>query len=258
MMRRREFVGAVAVGTAGLVTGWPRLADAEPPPETATLRFAQTSAICLAPQYVAGELLKAEGFAGVQYVKVGPGQSLNKAVGSGKADLTITWVVHPPAESIRLLGEAKIDAYMAFPPDTQELRAKKIGHVLVDIGVDRPWSQYFCCIVVGNRDFVRKNPVATKRALRALLKANDICALEPERVGRSLVDRGFTERYDYAVQTLKEIPYAKWRQYSPEDTVRFYALRFQESGFTKIAPQKVLTQHTDWRFLNELRKELKG
>jgi len=333
MMRRREFVGAVAVGTAGLVTAWPRPADAEPPPETTTLRFAQTSAICLAPQYVAGELLKAEGFADVQYVKVGPGQSLNKAVGSGKADLTmtdvpafvievdaeplpvvtlmgvhagcyqlfgadriksirdlkgktvsvhnlgsgrhafvgsmaayvgldprtdITWVVHRPAESIRLLGEGKIDAYMAFPPDTQELRAKKIGHVLVDIGVDRPWSQYFCCIVVGNRDFVRKNPVATKRALRALLKANDICALEPERVGRSLVDRGFTERYDYAVQTLKEIPYAKWRQYSPEDTMRFYALRFQESGFTKSAPQKVLTQHTDWRFLNELKKELKG
>ncbi|MEO7453670.1 MAG: ABC transporter substrate-binding protein [Fimbriimonadales bacterium] len=170
----------------------------------------------------------------------------------------VNFVTHPAAEAMRLLAEGKIDAFMAFPPDPQELRAKKIGHVVVNMMMDRPWSQYFCCVVTGNRDFVRKNPVATKRALRAILKANKICGIEPERVARFLVDKGYTPRYDYAVQTLKEIPYAKWIEYDPEDTVRFYSLRLNEVGMIKSSPQKIISQGTDWRFIRELKKELKA
>jgi NitT/TauT family transport system substrate-binding protein len=40
--------------------------------------------------------------------------------------------------------------------------------------------------------------------------------------------------------------------------VRFYALRLHEAGMIKAIPQKLIAQGTDWRFLNELRKELKG
>src|SRR6266540_625368 len=93
----------------------------------------------------------------------------------------IHWVLQPSAESIPLLVEGKIDAPIGFPPVPQELRAKKIGHVVVNSGVGRPWSQYFCCLVAGTREFVRKYPVATKRALRAILKETDLCALEPDR-----------------------------------------------------------------------------
>jgi len=64
--------------------------------------------------------------------------------------------------------------------------------VIVNSAVDLPWSQYFCCVVAANREFVRQNPVATKRALRAILKATDICALEPERAAKYIVDNGFT------------------------------------------------------------------
>jgi NitT/TauT family transport system substrate-binding protein len=159
---------------------------------------------------------------------------------------------------MRLLAEGTIDAYLGFPPDPQELRAKKIGHVVVNSAVDRPWSNYFCCLEAGNREFVRKHPVATKRALRAILKASDICALEPERAARSMVNRGFTLRYDYALQALKDIPYKKWRECDPEDTVRFYALRLREAGMIKSSPQKIIAQGTDWRFLRELKKELKA
>jgi NitT/TauT family transport system substrate-binding protein len=170
----------------------------------------------------------------------------------------INWVTYPPAESMRLLAEGKIDAFLGFPPEPQELRAKRIGHVLVNTAVDRPWSQYFCCVVAAHTEFVRKYPVASKRAVRALLKANDICALEPERVAQSLVDKGISQQYDYALQTMKDIPYARWREYDPEDTVRFYALRLHEVGMIKSSPQKIIAQGTDWRFLNALKKELKG
>jgi len=173
-----------------------------------------------------------------------------------RKDLTL--VTRPPAEAVRLFEERKVDAYIASPPAAQELRAKKVGHVIVDSTTDRPWSQYFCCMVVGNREFVRKHPVATKRAMRALLKSADICALEPERAARTLVDKGFTTRYDYALQTMKELPYGKWREYDPEDTVRFYSLRLQEVGMIKSSPQKIISQGTDWRFLREIKKEMKA
>ena len=94
--------------------------------------------------------------------------------------------------------------------------------------------------------------------VRAILKAADVCAREPARVAQLLVDRGYATRYDYALQTMKELPYGKWREYDPEDTMRFYALRLHEAGMIKSSPQKLIAQGTDWRFLNELKKELKG
>jgi len=170
----------------------------------------------------------------------------------------VTWSTVPPPEATRLLADGKIDGFLALPPDPQELRAKRIGHAVVNSVTDRPWSQYFCCMVVSHRDFVRKHPVAAKRALRAILKAADACAADPERAARFLVDKGYTARYDYALQALKDIPYNRWREYDHEDTVRFYALRLHEAGMIKSSPQAILAQGTDWRFLNELKKELKG
>ena len=329
---RRQFLGGLTLaGTAGLLGVHPRPVAAEPPPETTRIRLVRVPSICLAPQYVAEELLRAEGFTEVHYVKKQGGKGIESALASGEADINmhfgaaglirvdagdplvilagghigcfelvgtdqvrtirdlrgktvavvelgapehvfiasmaayvgldpqkdITWVTHPPAEAVQLLTEGKIDALMAFPPLAQELRAQGIGHVVVNSAVDRPWSQYFCCMVTGNREFVRKHPVATKRALRAIVKSADICALEPERVARFIVDKEYAKRYDYALQVMKELPYGKWREYDPEDTVRFYALRLHEIGMIKTTPQKLIAQGTDWRFLNALKKELK-
>jgi NitT/TauT family transport system substrate-binding protein len=333
---RRRFLGGVTlVGTAGLLGVPPRPVAAEPPPETTRLRLALTGNICQAPQYVAEELLRGEGFTEVQYQQWGDppsGPLRMQALAAGDTDLDMTfastlitriaagdpilvltgghvgclelfgtdqvrtirdlrgktvevfelggvmhlflasmvsyvgldprkdvnWVTHPIAEAIQLLAEGKIDALLTAPPYPQELRAKRIGHVVINTNVDRPWSQYFCCLVAGNRTFVRKHPVATKRAVRAILKAADICALEPDRVARVLVDRDYVKRYDYALQTMQEVPYGTWREYNPEDTLRFYALRLHEAGMIKSSPQKIIEQGTDWRFLTELKKQLKG
>jgi NitT/TauT family transport system substrate-binding protein len=169
----------------------------------------------------------------------------------------VTWLERPPAESVRL-AEGAIDGYMAFPPEPQELRAKKVGHVVVDTRLDRPWSQYFCCMMAGNAEFVRRHPVATKRALRAILKATDLCAVKPEQVARAMVDKGRARQYEYTVQALKDTRYDRWREYNPEETVRFYALRLHEVGMLKSSPQKIISQATNWRFFNELKKELKA
>ena len=334
MIGRRAFLDTAAFGACASLLLRPRPAEAsEAPPETKRIRLFKFPGICLAPQYVAEELLRGEGFTEVQYVESPGGASAGayELLGSGGIDVTQWYAVPfiqeidkgkpvvilagvhtgcqeiiatervqgirdlkgksiavafaspastilatmltyvgldhrkdvrivdvPPQEAIKLLADGKIDAISTTPPVGQELRARKIGHTVVDMAVDRPWSQYFCCGFIGNRDFVHKHPVATKRALRAVLKADQICALEPERVARSMVERGFTKSYDYALQTMKDVPYGKWRQYDPEDMVRFYSLRLREAGLIKATPQKILSDGTDWRILNELKKELKG
>jgi NitT/TauT family transport system substrate-binding protein len=170
----------------------------------------------------------------------------------------IEWVLSPSVAPMELFVDGKIDAFLGTPPEPQQLRAQRIGHVIVNSNVDRPWSQYFCCMLTGNRDFVRKHPVATKRVMRAILKATDFCVSNPAGAARRMVDGGFTDRYDYALQTLKDVPFNRWRDYDPEDTIRFYALRLHEAGMIKSTPSRILAEGTDWRFFNELKREMKG
>ena len=170
----------------------------------------------------------------------------------------LEWIVPPEGKAMELFTERKVDAFLGFPPEPQELRERKIGRMILSTATDKPWSDYFCCVVFGNRDFVRAHPVATKRYLRALLKATDLCAIEPERAAQGLIDAGFTPRYDYALQTLIETPYDRWREFDAEDTMRFFALRLHEVGMIKSSPNALLAEGTDWRFLNELKRELKA
>ena len=57
---------------------------------------------------------------------------------------------------------------------------------------------------------------------------------------------------------MTELPYDRWREYDAEDSLRFYALRLHEAGMTKTSPQKIIADGTDWRYLNELKRELKA
>jgi NitT/TauT family transport system substrate-binding protein len=308
-------------------------AAAEAPPETTRIRLAKYPAICSGPQFIAEQLLRAEGFSDTQYLtRSGFGGWSVQALATGEIDVAvgyatnnlmqvdagdpvvllggihvgcyelfgsarvravrdlrgrkvavpelgnshhifasmivshvgidprkdIEWVVQTTAESKKLLAEAKVDARMAFPPDPQELRAKKVGHVVVSSALDRPWCQYLCSMVAAHKDFVRKHPVATKRAVRAILKATDVCAMEPERAARILVDQDISKSYEYTLQALKDLPYNRWRELDPTDAVRFWSLRLHEAGLIKSGPKKIIAQGTDWRFFNELKKELKG
>jgi NitT/TauT family transport system substrate-binding protein len=170
----------------------------------------------------------------------------------------IDWVTTPAGDFLEAFAEREVDAFLGFPPEPQLLRSRGIGRVILNIGMDKPWSQYFCCIAFGNRNFIRSYPVATKRYLRALLKAADICAAEPPRAAQTLVEAGFTGRYEFALQALTEVRYDRWRDFDPEDTLRFYALRLRDVGMTDANPNELIAAGTDWRFLKEIKGELKA
>jgi len=332
---RRDVLNALTIaGATGLLGMGSDALAAEPPPETKRIRLVRVPSVCHAPQFLAEDLLRSEGFTNVEYVKRASSADVSPTLAAGDADINmnfsgpilfnledghpivvlagvhvgcfelfggpgvrairdlkgktvaveamgssqhvflssmlahvgidprrdVRWVTHPSAKHVELLATGKVDAVLAFAPWPQEFRAKKVGHAVVNSMMDRPWSQYFCCLVAGNREFVRMNPVATKRALRAILKATDITAREPEQVARFLVDQGATKNYDYALQTMKDMQmaYGGWRDYDPEDSLRFYALRLHEAGMIKSSPQKLIAQGSDWRFLREIKKELKA
>ncbi|WP_114948252.1 ABC transporter substrate-binding protein [Microvirga calopogonii] len=328
--RRHVLAGLTTAGLAALLDT--RGASSEETPlETTTVRFSKSPGICNAPQFVAEDLLRADGFSDFRYVDavagltatamlarsevdfvvefgtalalqidqgaplkiltgvhvgcyelfaheginsvldlkgktVGAGQNLGSdphvfvtamATHVGLDPLKdINWVTSD-VNPMELFTQGRIDAFVAFPPEPQELRTRKIGHVIVNSILDRPWSQYYCCMLATNASYLEKYPAATKRVVRAVLKATDLCVSDPEQVATLLVNGGYTKRYDPALQALKEISYAKWRDYDPEDTIRFYSLRLHEAGMIKSSPQKIIASGTDWRFLNEIRRELK-
>ena len=167
----------------------------------------------------------------------------------------IAWVTNPEVSQSELFAKGEVDAFIGFPPNPSQPCARTLGHALVNMAKDPPWANYFCCMAAANADFVRSNPVATKRALRALLKATDICHNEPERAARRLAERGFSS--ECARMTLADVRYGLWRDYDPEDSVRFFTLRLHEAGMIKATPNEIVSQFTDWRFLNEIKRELK-
>jgi NitT/TauT family transport system substrate-binding protein len=173
-----------------------------------------------------------------------------------KAD--IEWVVPPAGDAMQRFIAGETDAFLGFPPEPQELRARGIAPVILSTVMDRPWSQYLCCMIYGNRDWVRDHPIATKRFLRATFKAAEFCQAEPESAARRLVEGGFAEQYDYALQTIQELPYDLWHEYDSADSLRFYALRLHEAGMLRASPNALLAEGTDWRFVNELKRELKA
>ena len=333
---RREVLRRLsAAAGAGMLGLGARSAAAEPPPETRSIRLLHDPEIpilCYAPQYLAEEFLRLEGFTDVRYNGFGDATSDSDVLVQDRADLSaglgsdfvhaidsgapivvlsglhagctemfasdrvadiqdlagkravitgengpehiflssvvayigldpardIEWVVEPNyGKWPELLETGKVDIVFAFPPQNLELREKGIGHVILNTTTDEPWRHFFCCMVAARREFVDKYPVATKRAIRAFVKATQLCEADKELSARLLVERGATDRYDWALKMLEEVPYGAWRSYDPGDTVRFYALRLREAGLVKGTPREILERGTDFRFIDEIRRELK-
>jgi NitT/TauT family transport system substrate-binding protein len=330
--RRRFLAGASALAAAGLSSAYRAALAADPPAELRKIRLLHIPAICHAPQYLAEEMLRLEGFAEIEYVPLGT-RYIPDALAEGKADLTmwnageliphmdanrpivvlagihggcfevfanervrsirdlrgktvaimylgggdhillssmlayvginpkeVNWLVGTTSllDAMEAFAAGKADAFVGFAQQPVELRSRKVGHVIVNTTTDRPWSQYYCCMLAANRDFARRYPITTKRAMRAILKAADLCDSDPLKVARFLSDKLYEPRFPIGLEVVKSLPYNRWRESNPEDTIRFHALRLHEVGMIRNSPNKVIEQGMDLRLLNELKRELKA
>jgi NitT/TauT family transport system substrate-binding protein len=231
--RRRFLATLSSAGAAGLI-GAPDSSAQDGRLETTTVRIAKIAGICIAPQYVADDLLRAEGFTDIRHVPTEAGVPAALSLARGEVDFTanfapalmitidagqpitilggehigcfelfaregirsipdlkgktvgvqglgssqhvfvssmaahvgldpakdIRWVTSSAPKPMELFAEGKIDAFLGFPPEPQELRARNIGRVIVNSAIDRPWSQYFCCRIKPDR-IPRDSPIRT-------------------------------------------------------------------------------------------------
>jgi NitT/TauT family transport system substrate-binding protein len=168
----------------------------------------------------------------------------------------VRWVTESTPSPMEQFAAGELDAFLAHPPEVQQSRARRIEHVLVSSYHDRPWSQYFCCMLGARSAYVRS----------ILSRPSGLCGrccgpptyAAATRLG---APAGWSSARSPTITTpratVREIGFDRWRDYDPEDTVRFYALRLHKAGMIKSTPAKIIARGSDWRFFHEVRRELK-
>ena len=87
---RRRFLTTLSLAGAASLLRAPPSPAAEGPLETTAIRFAKIANMCFAPQLVAEELLRAEGFTDIHYVDLVPA-FIGPALASGTVDLSMAY-----------------------------------------------------------------------------------------------------------------------------------------------------------------------
>jgi len=160
--------------------------------------------------------------------------------------------------TLEVFLQGKSDALLAAAFQVPLLRAdpRNQGRLLMSNLEDKPWSQYYCCQLIANRDWVQKYPMAARRATRAILRANDRVAKDPAAavvagISQSLLG---TTAYDTAVAVMKNCKF-EWRDIDAGESLRFFALQLAEYKLLKGAPQQLLAQASDFGYLQELKRQ---
>ena len=147
----------------------------------------------------------------------------------------------------------------AFGPDLRR-NPKNPGEVILDTTMDKPWSQYYCCQLVVNRDWARRYPIATKRVTRAVLRACDAVKKDRAYAAREYVARFVAaprpNEVEIVSEVIRDLSY-DWRELDPEETLRFFALRLADAKLVKMTSQQIIAQGSDFAYMRQLRTELK-
>jgi len=166
---------------------------------------------------------------------------------------------------MKAFQDGRSDAFLAAAEGSAVLRRspRVASTKILDQSVDKPWSQYVCCMLVANRDWTRENPIATKRVTRAVMRAADATMKDRALAAREGVARGVQGLPGFNTITDVEIlnetiamPSYEWRELDPEETLRFFALKLADVKLVKSTPQQIIAQGSDVKYLRQLQKEL--
>jgi NitT/TauT family transport system substrate-binding protein len=172
----------------------------------------------------------------------------------------VKWIEDPDYTNAYFL-DGKVDLFLSATTAGHFIAAspKNPGRVILDTAMDKPWSNNYCCLLVTNRDWAQRNPVAVKRMTRAFMRANDLGANDLASAARVAIDKKVFPAiitYDVLYGFLKDMSY-DWREYDPDESLRFYALRLADGKLVKKTPQQIINDGTDLAYFRQLRKELK-
>jgi NitT/TauT family transport system substrate-binding protein len=97
----------------------------------------------------------------------------NRVLGANGIDpkKDVEWLVFPAGELGLALDKGEVDAVADSEPIGSMLVAQGKVRNIADQAVDMPYKEEYCCAVLANGKFLKKNPNAVAAATRALLKA---------------------------------------------------------------------------------------
>ena len=136
---RRRFISSVALAGAAGLLHVPRVTAAEGALETTTVRVVRVpGSICVAPETLSEELLRAEGFTDVGYVDGWPTGEYAAQVGKGEADFALEFAARivqaiDTGGAVTVLGGVHVGCY--------ELFAKDEIHSIAELKVEPSVSQ---------------------------------------------------------------------------------------------------------------------
>ena len=133
---RRDFLASLSAAGAAATFGSRRALAAERPPETTTIRIGKSPGICVAPSYIADDLLRAEGFTDIRSVPTAEGFTFAQMAGRGEIDFGISFaasvVYHLDAGvPVTALAGVHSGCYELFAHEpiqtVSDLKGKRVG-----------------------------------------------------------------------------------------------------------------------------------
>jgi len=124
--------------------------------------------------------------------------------------------------------------------------------------MDEPWKSNNCCFIIASEPWYRANPIAAKRAMRAIYRTADTLTADRSDAAKLATDKGLFGGAP-ALANVKEaanmVP-LDWRSYDVEKAVRFYAPLLTDVGLLKTSTDDLL-KAVDLKIFKELSTQLK-
>ena len=172
----------------------------------------------------------------------------------------VNFVVQADANPTQLFLDGKNDAIFVATtgiPALMKNPANK-GHVIHSQVMEEPWKSTNCCFVIASEAWYRANPIAAKRAMRAIYRTADALPADRNDAAKLATDKGLfggAPAFANVREAANMVP-LDWRAYDVEKAVRFYAPLLTDVGLLKTSTDDLL-KAVDLKSFKELSTELK-
>lgn len=172
----------------------------------------------------------------------------------------VNFVVQADANTTQLYLDGKSDAVFVATTGVPALKANPAnkGKAVYSQVMDEPWKSTNCCFIVASEQWARANPIAAKRAMRAIYRTADTLPADRSDAAKLATDKGLYGGAP-ALANVREaanmVP-LDWRTYDLEKAVRFYTPLLKDVGLLTASADDLL-KAVDLKTFKELSTELK-
>jgi len=172
----------------------------------------------------------------------------------------VNFVVQADADLLKLYLDGKSDALFVATTAAAALKTNPAnkGKAIFTQVMDEPWKSTNCCCIIASEPWYRANPIAAKRAMRAIYRTADALPADRADAAKLATDKGLFGGAP-ALANVREaanmVP-LDWRTYDLEKAIRFYAPLLTDVGVLKTSADD-LVKAVDLKIFKELSTELK-